>query len=583
MSRHARILTGRIEPAFLAAALAWVQGLVGEFGIDDDDAYRLELCCEELVLNTLNYAEPAYRGTRFDISAEIEPDGMALEFIDGAQPFDPLARPVAKEVPAAIEDFAIGGKGITLVRDSSDACTYYHQDGKNRLGLRFDFAVPLERLAPHRWKRRGPGRRAPTSCTEFPLMRANGEMIPDETRSSPERRIRGFLSLAEMFKGVPFETLEDIVAPLPVQQFAADTVLLNPGDINSNALLVLAGTIQIRIGAGDNSEVIEIGAGGCAGEMSVIDGSPVSAQVIATDGTRLLLVDKASFIEKLMVLPAVSRNLMHALSDRMRRSNAQTVRRIRIEAEMAQVHRELAMAKEIQQSLLPKEPMFPDEPRVECAGRMRTAKEVGGDFYDAFFLDDDHLFFVVGDVCGKGLPASLFMVRAISALRAQTGSNYLDPGYIPEVTARLNQQLCAYNDKQQFLTAFCGIVHIGTGEIRFVNAGHNPPLVSDADGDFRYLEEPINPIIGMIGGLAYRPGEVILPPGGTLLLFTDGVTEAESASALMYGEERLLALADTASREHPRELVRRVVASVEGFVGNAPQSDDITVLAIRRR
>ena len=222
------------------------------------------------------------------------------------------------------------------------------------------------------------------------------------------------------------------------------------------------------------------------------------------------------------------------------------------------------------------------ETRVDCTGRMRPAREVGGDFYDAFFLDDDNLFFAVGDVCGKGLPASLFMVRAISALRAQTGTNYLDPSYIPEVIARLNQQLCVYNDKQQFLTAFCGILNVATGDVRFVNAGHNPPLVSDAAGRFVYLEEPLNPIIGMIQGLVYRPGTVRLPSGATLLLFTDGVTEAESVNACMYGEERLLELVNMGTLDHASDLVRNVVENVEGFVGEAPQSDDITVLAIRR-
>ena len=583
MERHSRILTGCIAPEFLSSAAAWLQDLIGEFGIGTDDAFRLELCCEELVSNTLSYAEPAFQGHRFDIHAVIDPGSIALEFIDGAQPYDPLSSHVVKPVPDAIEDFSIGGNGITLVKENSDACAYARENGKNRLSLRFDFAAALQSLTTTQDKRRGRGRRTPSTPGAFPLTRSGGETIASEMRSATERRVRGFLTQAEIFKGVEFETLEDIVAHLPIQQFAAETVLLRPGEINSHVLLVLNGKVQIRIGVGDNSEIVEIGTGGCAGEMSVIDGSPVSAQVIAARGTRLLLVDKACFIEKLMVLPAVSHNLMHAMSDRMRRSNAQTARRVRIEAEMAQVHRELAMAREIQESLLPKAPLFPDEARIECAGSMRTAKEVGGDFYDAFFLDADHLFFVVGDVCGKGLPASLFMVRAISALRAQTGSDYLDPNYIPEVTARLNHQLCAYNDKQQFLTAFCGILNIATGDIRFVNAGHNPPLIGDASGRFAYLEEPINPIVGMIEGLSYRPGSIVLPPDAMLLLYTDGVTEAESESTSMYGEERLLALVNAGQRNHARDLVRRVVDSVERFVGDAPQSDDITVLAIRRR
>jgi sigma-B regulation protein RsbU (phosphoserine phosphatase) len=248
---------------------------------------------------------------------------------------------------------------------------------------------------------------------------------------------------------------------------------------------------------------------------------------------------------------------------------------------MEQVQRELQYARSIQKSLLPKEPLFPDDPRVDCVGRMCTAREVGGDFYDVFHLDPQRIFFVIADVCGKGLPAALFMVRAMAALRAQRGGEDRPAGYTEQLTARLNQQLCAFNDARQFLTAFCGILDLGTLTAHYVNAGHNPPLLAIGDAPFAYLAEPTNPIVGMIEGLEYRSGEVKLAPGSVLLLYTDGVTEAEDRDVNMLGEDRLLERLNAAVTRKAGDLVDAVFAEVNEFAGDAPQSDDITVLAIR--
>jgi len=249
--------------------------------------------------------------------------------------------------------------------------------------------------------------------------------------------------------------------------------------------------------------------------------------------------------------------------------------------EMEQAQRELQYARSIQEGLLPQEPLFAHEQRMQCVGRMRTAREVGGDFYDVFFLDTDHVFFVIADVCGKGLPAALFMVRAIAILRAQSGYDRQFTDYAARLIARLNQQLCDYNDARQFLTAFCGIVDLETRTLRYVNAGHNPPALAMGGQAFEYLEEPINPIVGMFDGLSYRVGEVVLAPGSALLLYTDGVTEAEDKNKAMLGDEPFLAVLNAASSRAAGDLVDTVFSAVSRFAGDAPQSDDITVLALR--
>jgi serine phosphatase RsbU (regulator of sigma subunit) len=315
--------------------------------------------------------------------------------------------------------------------------------------------------------------------------------------------------------------------------------------------------------------------------MSVIDDRPVSAYVVAEPGTRMLMIDADTFINRILVVPKVSRNLMSAMSERMRRSDQLTIQRVRKLMETEQAQRELQYARSIQESLLPKEPLFAGDTRVDCVGRMCTAREVGGDFYDTFFLDARHLFFVIADVCGKGLPAALFMVRAIAVLRAQSAHEGPSSDHAEKLIASLNTQLCSYNDAQQFLTAFCGILDLDTLTMRYINAGHNPPALAVGDAPFRYLEDPTNPIVGMIDGLSYRAGEIQLQPGSVLLLYTDGVTEAENIDGGMLGDDRLLECLNAETSRGAAHLVDIVFKDVNAFAGEALQSDDITVLAIR--
>lgn len=585
MNVQTRILTGAIHSPFLAASNAWFQRLFEEFGIGPVDAHRIELCVEELVTNTTSYADSNHQGLRFDIHASISSQRIVVDLFDAAQAYDPLAEHKPQPVTQSIDDYQLGGHGITLVKEHSDTCRYEYLDGRNHLELVFDLGqsakiVDSARHMP-RQMARDADRRKNRGIATRPLACTDRIVVNGERRTADDRRSHGFLSRSEVFHDVPYSVLEDLIDRFPIQQFATETMLLKPGDRNDDVFVVLSGRLKIGLGIPSHGEFIDIGVGGCVGEMSVVDNQPVSAHVIAETDTKLLLVDGISFVDDLLVLPKVSRNLLSALAERMRRSNELIIKRVRIEAEMEHLQRELAVAKEIQESLLPPEPLFPDDGRLDCKGRMITAKEVGGDFYDVFFLDPDNLFFVIGDVCGKGLPAALFMVRAISALRAQSGGNHLDTGYVAEVIERLNTQLCTYNNKQQFLTAFCGILNLPTDTIHYLNAGHNAPTIAQRHGEFGYLEEPINPIVGMIEGLTYRSGTVTLPPGGMLLLYTDGVTEAETHDMSMYGEDRLLHCLNTSTSRLSSDLVTAVFASVHEFAAGAPQSDDITVLAIR--
>jgi sigma-B regulation protein RsbU (phosphoserine phosphatase) len=574
------LLKGLIEDSMIAATSDWLQGLAKEFSLTHEDLYRIDLCTAELVTNVVSYAEAQYAKTPLELHAAIEERRITFTVIDSAQAFDPRSLP-APRVASRIEDLEVGGQGVHLVREFSDACSYERSNGQNRFRIQFDLAVPTKAPPQRSWISRGPERRDGTRQPSFPLRRSDGTAIDPDRRRKPDRRADAYLSSVRIFRDVPYSALEGLLDRFPIERIVATTSVLRRGESNEDVLIVLEGRLKVYLDQPGSGDFFEIGAGGCVGEMSVIDNQQVSAFVVADAGTTLLRIDGPSFLDDVMTIPGVSRNLISALSDRMRRGNEELIKRLRNELEREHMQRELQYARSIQTSLLPKEPLFPDDARLDCVGRMCTAREVGGDFYDVFALDSERIFFVIADVCGKGLPAALFMVRAMAALRAQQGGQIRPVSHTEQVTARLNQQLCAHNDARQFLTAFCGILDLETLTLHYVNAGHNAPLLALGDAPFAYLTEPINPIVGMVDALEYRSGEIRLPPHSVLLLYTDGVTEAEDSDVNMLGEDRLLARLNAATTRAAGDLVEAVFAEVNEFVGGAPQSDDITVLAIR--
>jgi len=241
---------------------------------------------------------------------------------------------------------------------------------------------------------------------------------------------------------------------------------------------------------------------------------------------------------------------------------------------------ELMIARTIQMSFLPKRfPPFPEKKEFDIYATIVPAREVGGDLYDFFLLDDETLFFSIGDVSGKGVPAALFM--AVSKILMK-GTVTLDMD-LSEALARVNRELCVENDAMMFLTYFCATLNVRTGELRYSNAGHNPPLIQRAGGKTEWLPLPEGFLLGVLEDSAYQTFTMFLPPGDTLFLYTDGVTEAMNKEGQAYSDESLQGLVESLAGAKPETMVREVVRHVQDFAGEAPQSDDITALAIRYR
>jgi phosphoserine phosphatase RsbU/P len=236
----------------------------------------------------------------------------------------------------------------------------------------------------------------------------------------------------------------------------------------------------------------------------------------------------------------------------------------------------LKLAHDIQMSMVPKVfPPFPDRSEFDIFATLAPAKEVGGDLYDFFFIDNDLLCFAVGDVSGKGVPASLFMAVTKTLFKATAG-NGGTPG---EILARLNTEICRDNESCMFVTLFCAILNIRTGQVDYCNGGHNLPYHLYRDG-VSPLENTGGRALGLVEHSSYASGRMVLKPGEALLLYTDGVTEAMDSRERLYSDQRLAEFLARHRGSSPRQITDDLVSDVEHFAGGAPQSDDITVLAL---
>jgi sigma-B regulation protein RsbU (phosphoserine phosphatase) len=248
-----------------------------------------------------------------------------------------------------------------------------------------------------------------------------------------------------------------------------------------------------------------------------------------------------------------------------------------VTAEKERIGAELNVATQIQADMLPRIfPPFPEKKEFDLYATMSPAKEVGGDFYDFYLLDDDHLCMVMADVSGKGVPAALFMVIAKTLIknRAQLG------GSPSEILAYANEQLCEGNDAELFVTVWIAILEISTGKGVAANAGHENPVIKRAGGDYDFVKYKHSPPVAILEEAEFEEHEFELHPGDRLFIYTDGVPEATSAADELFGEDRMLAALNENKDETVENVLHNMKKSIDEFVGEAPQFDDITMLTL---
>ena len=245
--------------------------------------------------------------------------------------------------------------------------------------------------------------------------------------------------------------------------------------------------------------------------------------------------------------------------------------------ERSKIKTELTLATRIQANMLPNIfPAFPDRPEFDIYASMDPAKEVGGDFYDFFLIDEDHLCLVMADVSGKGVPAALFMMAAKIIL-----ANYAKMGKSPaEILTSANASICSSNREDMFVTVWLGILELSTGKLTAANAGHEYPVLRQSDGNFELYKDKHGFVIGGMEGLKYKEYSINMKPGAKIFLYTDGVPEATDSEDQLFGTERMVAALNKNPESSPQEILKSVRSSVDYFVKNAEQFDDLTMLCM---
>ena len=249
-----------------------------------------------------------------------------------------------------------------------------------------------------------------------------------------------------------------------------------------------------------------------------------------------------------------------------------------IDEAAARFDKDLEIAKQIQQSALPSVfPPYPNRKDFSIYASMNAAKEVGGDFYDFYLVDENHLAFVVADVSGKGIPGAMFMMTSKTLIKSFAESGLP----VHEVLTNVNTQLCQNNEAGMFVTAWMGILDLQTGLIKFANAGHNPPLVKHKDGSYEFLKGKVNFVLAGMDMVKYKEQELQLQPGDEIYLYTDGVTEAHNSNNELFGENRLLESLNSTKGMSVEDICKKVKEDVDAFVCDAEQFDDITMLCVQ--
>jgi sigma-B regulation protein RsbU (phosphoserine phosphatase) len=242
------------------------------------------------------------------------------------------------------------------------------------------------------------------------------------------------------------------------------------------------------------------------------------------------------------------------------------------------IESELQIAHDIQMGILPKEfPPFPDRHEFEIYATVEPAKEVGGDLYDFFFVDDDHLCFVVGDVSGKGVPAAIFMAVSKTLVKMEASKG------LPaaEVLSRVNRQLSRDNPTLMFVTLFLGILNVRTGEVEYSSGGHDPPYVLSASGEIQPLELTDGVMLGVTEDFNYQSKKNLLKKGETIFLYTDGVTEAKNPDDQLFSDARLQQMLTRLQEKGTMDIIQSIRSEIEIFSEGTPQYDDITMLALK--
>jgi sigma-B regulation protein RsbU (phosphoserine phosphatase) len=527
--------------------------------LTDDQSYLLRMAIEEIGTNTIKYGYADAPGV-IQLACTRSDNLLTIVIRDHGRPFDPRVTP-DPDLAGDVEDRQVGGLGVFFVREFADTLDYRHDPA--------------------------------TSWNELRL-----------TKSHRERSLVERLRNVSLFSRVSDDALARIAERVVEMRLGAGQVLFQEGDEGTDCYIILTGALEVLASLGGEELLLEVRqAGQIIGEMALIDRSPRSATVRAAKDSLLARLDDQGFFALTHADPEVALELLRGGTARLRRTSREMI--ASMEAKNAELERayhelqaaqgelirlgrieeELSVARRIQQLFLPRE--LPAPPGWRIAAFSRGAQAVGGDFFDYIALPGGHIGLIVADVAGKGVPAALFVALARSLIRASSQSllrnSDVSLDTLMEQAIELTNlyMVREHGESNMFITLFYGVLDPVSGRMRYINAGHNPPMLIMRDGSVRELELGCLPI-GVIEEQGLRLEEVTLELGETLVGFSDGITEAMNARSELFGEDRLIATLQAHAGYDADSLVEAVIRTVDAHVAGAPQSDDITILVFQR-
>jgi|WetSurMetagenome_2_1015567.scaffolds.fasta_scaffold01367_11 phosphoserine phosphatase RsbU/P len=399
-----------------------------------------------------------------------------------------------------------------------------------------------------------------------------------------------------LFASIPTDEMRKIFAGLRRIMLPPDATLFCEGDRGDAFYIILEGVMDIiqALGTGDERLLVTMTPGDYFGEMCLLDPLTLrSASVVSRTEVRLLEMSRADFHALLRRWPEASYDLARSLSSRLRKTDHLTIQELKeknlllekayqdLKAAQAEIiekeklERELHLAWEIQNSMLPRS--LPRFRGFEFGTRIVPARVVGGDFYDFIPLDDDSLGVAVGDVSGKGIPAALFMAMTRTLMRSEARG----AGSAREALLGVNRNLLEMNDAEMFVTVLYGVLNRKNGEFHYGRAGHELPILCNDQGVAKPLDCAHGQALGIIPNPAIDERTILFSPGDTLLLFTDGVTDAFDKTGQSFGSGRLCSSLGACCNESPQQVCDRLTDLVMEYQYPTPQFDDVTVVAIR--
>ncbi|WP_129626047.1 PP2C family protein-serine/threonine phosphatase [Candidatus Oscillochloris fontis] len=402
--------------------------------------------------------------------------------------------------------------------------------------------------------------------------------------------------------------LDSMVTSMEQRHLAAGDMLFHHGEESYDCFIIIEGSVEVLIFVNGTEHRLEVyNAGDIVGEMALIDRSPRSASVRAISACHLVVITEVEFKTMIGANPELAMRVLRNSTTRVRNTNQRMISDLerknnellkayqQLKAaqndliRLNRMEQEMAVARQIQESFLPRQ--LPQLPGWEIGAYSRGAQAVGGDFYDCIELSDGRIGLVVADACGKGVTAALFVALSRSLLRAASQAPWIFQGgavldaesILTGALWLVNDYICReHGDNNMFVTLFYAVLDPKNGDLVYVNAGHNPPLLLDAQCENLYeLPEATLPI-GIMANQTFPSQRTCVEPGYRLILFSDGITEAMNSAGQPFSDDRFHDVLREDGYLGAQNLVSMIIAQVDAYAEGAPQADDMTLMIITR-